>query len=133
MKKVTLILIATLGLSLNGLSQKGEFSNPSNVYGSNFGQFFVSMLRTQNYEMAFKFTAKESIKKHGAVKVKDLYKSFSYNYKLVQKSISKEGNKFTVLYTTNEMATGKLKTITLVVENDSCKVVLPENLKEFLK
>lgn len=131
MKKA--ILIFALFTWVSTYSQTGAFSNPSNVYGSNFGQFFISMLRTQNYDMALKFTSKESVKKFGAAKITEKYKSFNFNYKLVQKSITKDGGKTTIVYVTNEMATGKMKTMTLVVENDSCKVVLPANLGEFLK
>jgi len=131
MKKIALIL--TLFSWVNAQSQTGAFSNPSNIYGSNFGQFFVSMLRTQNYDMALKFTSKESIKKFGTAKIMEKYKAFNYNYKLTQKSITKDAGKMTIVYVTNEMATGKMKTMTIVVENDSCKVVLPNNLSEFLK
>jgi hypothetical protein len=131
MKKV--ILILTLFAWVNTNAQTGAFSNPSNIYGSNFGQFFISMLRTQNYDMALKFTSKESVKKFGATKIAEKYKTFNFNYKLTQKSITKDGGKITIVYVTNEMATGKMKTMTLVIENDSCKIVLPSNLGEFLK
>jgi hypothetical protein len=132
MKKLFLIL-AILSLTISSFSQKGQFSNPSNIYGSSYGTFFISMLRTQNYDMALKFTSKESIKKFGVDKIKQKYQDFNFNYKLVQKSMTTSGGKTTIVYVTNEMATGKIKTMTLIVENDSCKIVLPNNLAEFLK
>ena len=110
-----------------------EFSNPGFIMGSNFGMFFISMIRTQNYDMALKFTSKESIETIGIDKIKEKYKNFSFNYKLNQKSMTKEGDKTILVYATNEYATGKLKKMVVINENDSCKLVLPENLDEFLK
>ena len=110
-----------------------SFVNPANIEGSNFGNFFLAMLKTQNYDMAIKFTSKESIDRLGADKVLDKYKNFKFNYHLVQKSIVGEKNKFTVVYTTQEYATAKLKKIYLTLENDTCKLVLPDNIDDFLK
>ncbi len=112
---------------------KLDFSDPARIVGSSFGDFFISMLRTQNYEMALKFTSKGSIERFGKDKILDKYKEFQFNYVLSQKSISKEGDSLTIAYTTNEFATGKLKKITVVLENDSCKLVLPDNINDLLK
>lgn len=110
-----------------------EFSDPARMAGSNFGEFFISMLRTQNYDMALKFTSKESIEKFGVDKIKEKYRDFEFNYMLTQKSISRDGDTFVILYATNEYATGKMKKMTVVLENDSCKLVLPDNLNDLLK
>ena len=110
-----------------------DFSNPAFMVGSSFGIFFVSMIRTQNYDMALKFTSKESIEKFGVDKIKVKYENFKFNYILAQKSITKKGNIFTIAYTTNEYATGKIKKMTVALENDSCKIVLPDNLDDLLR
>jgi hypothetical protein len=110
-----------------------EFADPARMAGSSFGTFFISMIKTQNYDMALKFTSKGSIEKLGVEKIKEKYKDFKYNYKLEQKSISTEGDTITLMYATNEMATGKFKKMVVVVENDSCKLVLPDNLGDLLK
>lgn len=118
-------------LSVN--SSETNFSNPAFINGSNFGMFFISMLRTQNYDMALDFTSKSSINKFGLSVLKEKYKNFKfdYNLKLVSESINK--NDITLKFTTSEFATGKFKEMTVVVENDSCKLILPDNLDEFLK
>lgn len=108
-----------------------EFANPAYIAGSNFGEFFISMLRTQNYDMALKFTSKESIEKFGVEKIKAKYADFKFNYKLKLVSKSTDGN--TLKFTTTEKATGKFKTMNISIENDSCKLVLPDKLDEFLK
>lgn len=112
---------------------KSEFSNPGFMVGSSFGEFFISMIRTQNYNMALKFTSKGSIDKYSSKIILDKYSNFKYNYVLAQHSITQVGDTFTVTYATNEMATGKLKKLTLVLENDTCKLVLPDNLENLLK
>lgn len=150
MKKLILIAVAILTLTACGNKEvsKGvllpsakievakadiEFSDPARITGSNFGAFFLSMLRTQNYDMALKFTSKESVDKFGIDKIKDKYQNFKFNYRLTQKSIVKNVNTFTIVYATQEYATGKLKKMIVVLENDTCKLVLPENLDDFLK
>ncbi|HUU88794.1 MAG TPA: hypothetical protein VMX17_13715 [Candidatus Glassbacteria bacterium] len=106
------------------------YDNPANVFGSNFGDFFISMLGNQHYDMALKFTSKESIQKFGAKKVLESYTSYDYNYKLKVKSIVKVNDMYIVKFTTNEFATGKFKEMRVVIENDSCKIVL-QDLKIF--
>lgn len=112
---------------------KLEFADPARVGGSSFGEFFISMIKTQNFDMALKFTSKESIDNFGSDVILNKYREFKYNYKLNLASINKEGNVYKLQYTTNEYATGKFKTMTVVVENDTCKLVLPEKIEDFLK
>lgn len=110
-----------------------KFSDPARIGGSSFGEFFISMLRTQNYAMALKFTSKGSIEKNGISKVTDLYQNYKFNYKLIQKSESVKGDTIMLVYVTTEYATSKFKKMTVVVENDSCKLVLSKNIDDFLK
>lgn len=106
-----------------------EFSNPALMAGSDFGSFFLSMLKTQNYNMAMSFISKESLDKYGKDAVLSNLKSYSYNYAL--KLASVDANTSVLKFTTNEFATGKFKTMRYVVENDTCKVVLSKKLEIF--
>ena len=110
-----------------------SMSNPELFLGSGVGPAFMSFVKTQNFEMALQFTAKESIDKHGREVILDKYKSLKTNYTLKKTSTSKSGNQTTLRYTTNEFATSKFKDFVVVVENDSCKILLPDNLDDFLK
>ena len=112
---------------------KISFADPARIAGSNFGNFFISMVRTQNYDMALKFTSKATIEKFGEKSIKERFKNFSYNYVLDLKSSATENNITTLKFSTNEFATGKLKTIDIVVENDSCKLVLSDNPTDVIK
>ena len=98
-----------------------------------FGQAFMGFITYQDFDMAMQFTSKESIDKFGADAILKKYKSFKFNYKLIRSSESVDG-KYTILrYKTSEVATRVLKDFKVVVENDSCKLVLPDNLNDFLK
>lgn len=110
-----------------------SMSNPELFLGSGVGPAFMSFIKTQSFEMALQFTAKESIDKHGREVILDKYKSLNTNYTLKKVSTSKSGEKTTLRYTTNEFATSKFKDFVVVVENDSCKILLPSNLDDFLK
>lgn len=127
MKNKLMILFIVFGITLSGYSQSNSikpFSNPAIVYGSSFGEFFMANIRYQDVNRAIKFTSKASVKKFGIEAIKKLYTSYAFNYKLKLQSISKENGAYSLKYATTEYATGKLKTMTIVVENDSCKIVL---------
>ena len=111
---------------------KVDFSNPAFFAGSNFGEAFISMFKNQS-DLAVKFTSKGSLDKFGVDKVRDKYESFAYNYNLVLASSKVVNDTITLKFTTNEYATGKFKIMKVVVENDSCKLVLPDNLDDLLK
>lgn len=137
-KEVSINIVPTSAMALETgadleIVENKEFSNPAFIQGSNFGDFFISMIKTQNYDMALKFTSKASIDKYGVDKIKGKYQNFKFNYNLRLVSKSKENNVTTLKFSTKEFATGKFKEIKVVVENDSCKLVLPDNLDNFLK
>ena len=110
-----------------------SISDPELFLGSGFGSAFMSFIKVQNFELALQFTAKESIDKHGREVILDKYKSLKTNYTLKKVSTSVSGRETTLRYTTNEFATSKFKDFVVVVENDTCKVVLPNDLNDFLK
>lgn len=128
-KEITPVVTSTT----QAVDAKIDFSDPARMAGSSFGSFFVSMIRTGNYDMALKFTSKGSIDKFGTIKIKDKFQNFKFNYTLTQAYKSQKGDTIELGYTTNEYATGKMKKMTVVLENDTCKLVLPDNLDEFLK
>lgn len=135
MKTIKLITLFVVTLSFGAISQtkpyeSKPYANPANVLGSNFGDFFISMLRTQNYDMALKFTSKSTLQKNGVKKVLEAYTSYDYNFKLKATSVAKVFDMYIIKFTTNEFATGKFKEIRVIVENDSCKIVL-QDLKIF--
>jgi outer membrane lipoprotein-sorting protein len=110
-----------------------SMSNPELFLGSGVGPAFMSFVKTQNFELALQFTSKESIDKHGSEVILNKYKSLKTNYILKKVSTSKNGAETILRYTTNEFATSKFKDFIVVIENDSCKILLPDNLEEFLK
>lgn len=110
-----------------------DYSDPNLFLGSGVGPAFMSFVKTQNFELALQFTSKESIDKYGREVILDKYKSLKTNYTLKKVSTSTSGGQTILRYTTNEFATSKFKDFVVVVENDSCKILLPSNLDDFLK
>lgn len=134
MKNVILILIAILGLTFGSFAQIPNINKPELFGGPNgFGSSFASFLVYKQFDLALKFTSKESIKKHGTEAILKFYRSYKFNYKLTRSSVDTDGKYVNLRYKTNEIATGVTKNFVVVVENDSCKLVLPDNLKDFLK
>lgn len=114
---------------------KIDFSDPARMGGSNFGAFFIAMIRCQDYDRALKFTSKGSIEKFGADKIKEYYQTENFRgcFNLLLVSKTEENGVITLKFTANEFATNRFKEMKVVVENDSCKLVLPEKIEDFLK
>jgi len=106
---------------------------PNLFGGKGFGSAFMGFLRSSNFDYAVRFTSKESIKKYGEDKIREFYKSEKFNFNLNQASMSSDGKYVNIRSTTYEFGTGKFKDFKIVIENDSCKLVLPDNLNDFLK
>lgn len=153
MKKLFLIIIVCIfaisgctnkekGASDVSLEKSGEetvyvaeqvstpYSNPAIIYGSDFMSFMQSLRKIGDYETLFMFTATKSVAKHGKDKVVTYYKDrFTNMSKLELKGIvDNENGSKTMNYTNLSAATKIVAPITIVIENDSCKLVLPENL-----
>lgn len=110
------------------------FSNPAIIYGSDFMSFMQSLRKTGNYEMMLQFTSSESVKKFGKEKVSKYYEEkFTNMSKLELKSITDnaDGSK-TMNYVNLTVATKSTASINVVIENDSCKLVLPTDLTKKL-
>jgi hypothetical protein len=138
MKKVILILIATLSLTFGSFAQNKDsgvpsVNNPALFGGKGFGSAFMGFLRSSNFDYAVRFTSKESIEKYGEDKIREFYKSEKFNFNLKQASMSSDGKYVNIRSTTYEFGTGKFKDFKISIENGECKLVLPDNLKDFLK
>ena len=113
--------------------EASPYSNPRLIYGSNFGLFFQAMYRTMEFEDMLKFTAKESIDKHGEDKVFEFYQTMNFGYNMKAIGVKEQSNStFVLRYEVYKNATRQYKSMKVRVENDTCKVVLPDNLKDFM-
>jgi len=113
--------------------EKLDFSNPSVFMGSDFGNFFKILYAQGKYDEMIKFTSKTSIDKFGKDKVLEFYKNdLKFGYEIGKphsKTVS--GDTITLNYNANIVATKKVVRIKVIVENDSCKIVLPEKINNF--
>ena len=137
MKKFIFVIFISIFANMIGsnvIAQSKPFSNPAFIYGSDFMSFMQSLKKTGNYEMLLQFTASESIKKLGAEKVKTYYEEkFTNMSKLKLQSVVNNSNGTkTMNYTNMNVATSSSTFVTVVIEGDSCKLVLPANLSKKL-
>ena len=108
------------------------YNDPSLFGGCSFGNAFMSLLRVQDYASCLKFTSAGTIHKYGAAAMLGLYKSMKINYSLHLLSVISCGDTTVMRYKANEYATSRFKEFKVVVENDTCRLVI-DNLREFLK
>ncbi len=146
MKKVLFILTALILTSCNDVEvstapavvvknqveDKIDLSDPAVFAGSDFGSYFTTLYRVGKFDEMLAFTSKRSIDEHGKDAILDFYKNdvkLGYDIKLTSKTV--HGDTTTLNYDANIIATKRVIRIDVVVENDSCKVLLPKDLKKF--
>jgi hypothetical protein len=112
-------------------SEAHPYINPVLIYGSSFGNYFQALYKVGKFEDMIAFTSSRSIEKFGRDKVLSFYKSMDFAYKIKLKSmnVAETPVDATVLnYEAGIMATKNMLRMEVVIENDSCKILL-KNLK----
>lgn len=107
------------------------YKNPALIYGSTFGHYFQSLFRNARYSDLLKFTSLESRNKFGEQNLLKYYKEqFCFGYQLGPLSnITSQGDTVILTYAkANIIATKRIIRIRVLIETDSCKLVL-SNLK----
>jgi hypothetical protein len=119
------------------LYKAAAYSNPTSLIHEgvviDFGKLFQLFYKYQDFEKMINFTSKESIDKFGKETVYDFYKNeldFGYQISFLSRKI--DGDTIVMNYNADIMATKKVVIIKIVFENDSCKILLPSELKNFL-
>lgn len=121
------------------------FSNPAIIYGSDFGNFFQTLYIQGKYNEMIKFTSKISIDEFGENAILDYYKNemaFGFNLgtpkssntinSIGQEVPSDYKDAIHVLYYLSDIEATKVATnIAIVIESDSCKVLLPKEIGNF--
>lgn len=103
------------------------FSNPALIFGSSFGHFFQCLLRLGNYNDMLKFTATKTRIKFGSAKLLNYYQNdLKFDYELGGLTNTyTTGDTITLVYSNAQiMATRKLIRLKVIIENDSCKLLL---------
>ena len=108
------------------------FSNPALIYGSDFGNFFQTLYIQGEYETMLAFTSQMSIDLHGEDVILEHYKKMQFGYKLgkPKKMYDEDGIK-TLVYIAEINATEVRTHLDIVIENDSCKIIVYQDLEDF--
>ena len=110
------------------------YSNPAFMYGSDFMSFMQACKKTGNYNLMLRFTSSSTIKKFGKEKIMAYYKEkFNNMSKLMLTGIvSYSNNKKTMNYVNKVVATENAISIDIIIENDSCKLIINDLSKQLL-
>jgi hypothetical protein len=116
------------------LIEEKPYSNPAIIYGSDFVSFMQSLRKIGDYETMVCFTSSESLQKYGEKRVIQYYnEKFNNMSELkLQSIVENENGKQTMNFVNLSMATKKTASVDIVIENDSCKLVLPVDLNKKL-
>lgn len=109
------------------------FSNPAIIYGSDFGNFFQTLYIQGEYETMLAFTSQTSIDTHGEEVILEHYKKMQFGYKLGKpvKMYEDDWGTHTLVYLAEINATEVRTHLDVVIENDSCKVIVYQDLNDF--
>ncbi|MEK6829523.1 MAG: hypothetical protein AABY15_05345 [Nanoarchaeota archaeon] len=110
-----------------------SFMVTKDLVGTDFGNFFKTLYKQGKFEDMLAFTSSQSIDQFGKEVILDFYKNnLQFGYEIGKPhSQTVTGEIITLNYDANIIATKKVVRFNVVVENDSCKIVLPNNLKDF--
>jgi len=108
-----------------------KMNDPALFLGTDFISAFQAYYRIGDYNSMMKFTHSETLKKHGYDNVKQFYKKMNFGYKIHLMSKNKENDTFLLNYETYSFATRRMKRFMVKIENDSCKILLPDTLSRF--
>jgi len=109
------------------------YNNSCIMGGSTFLNYFMVLIRTQNYDEALRFTSTGSIKKHGSAAILQVYRCMKLNFNPKLLSIKVSEDTTYMRYGVTLYATRTFRDIKVVIEQDTSRLVLPERLSEFLK
>lgn len=103
-----------------------DFSNPAIIYGSDFLTFFKSLRKLGKYDEMLKFTSTETIEKYGKSHLMSYYEnSFTNMSNSKLTNIKKiDESTYRMFYTNKENATKRAFEFSVVIENDSTKLIL---------
>jgi hypothetical protein len=152
MKKfiVLTILIASIFASCSNESKKVDckeiqaigkdtivekpYSNPVLIFDSDFMRFMQSIRKVGDLSSLVNLTSSETIKKFGKEKVKKYYEDNFVNMsKLKLKSVVDNGDGTkTMNYINTVVATNHLSSVDIIVENDTCKLIIKDLNKKLL-
>lgn len=122
--------------SKSGKDNIGNFRNPVLMFGSSFLEYFAILKQTNpgNLDTLIYFTSTKSLREHGREKILHLYKTTNFNFKKKLAALRKENDSTYVMnYKCSIIATNSMKSISVTIENDTCRLLLPQNLDDFLQ
>lgn len=126
MKRLIFVLTIFILLFVPSLGQTVQkpYSNPILIYGSSFGNFFKALYRKGDFNTMMKFTSSQSIKKFGYQNILEYYQGVDFGYDMKLCSRTYQNGVYTLNYNATILGTQKIVRLNVVVENDSCKLVL---------
>jgi len=108
------------------------FSNPALIYGSDFGHFFQEMYKIGDYNGMMAFTSSESIELHGEEAILEHYKNMTFGFELGKlKNTQEEDGRISMFYLSDIDATKVRVVLHIKMENDSCKMLIHQNMDDF--
>lgn len=108
--------------------------NPAFYLGSDFGNYFQVLYRQEKYDMMLSHTSKESVNKHGEENIIALYRDMQFAHRIELDNMNTTSDStYTMNYVINQMATRKMWRLKIAIEEGDIKVVLPDDLNDFLK
>lgn len=117
-------------INTNAQSVAGVWSNPVLIAGSSFGNLFQEYYLIGNYDMLLKLTAAESRKLYGDKEILEYYSNMQFAFPIKLIAYQKHGSYWTLKYKTTIAATTSRINMKVILDKDTCRLVLPNNFNQ---
>ena len=138
-KKTFVCLVILIGIipGVKGQSSGSEqisdaeerpFANPALIFGTDFVRMFQVFYNQADWESMIRFTSEKSKNEIGLEKLVKYFQRMNFGYSLRINSMKKIGKVYLLNYKAKIYATDQIVRCKIVVENDTCRILLPKNV-----
>lgn len=104
------------------------YSNPVLINGSSFGHYFQSLYRLGLYNDMLKFTESGTVQRFGKEQIFNFYQSkLKFDFELGKlTNVFRRGDTLELTYSETRIeATRRIIRLLVLIENDTCRLILP--------
>jgi hypothetical protein len=107
-------------------AERHPMNNPALMLGSDFLSLFQAYYKVGDWDMLLKLTSTASRKRYGDARILDFYRRMNLGYRIRLISLKNTTKGYEMTYKAQIQATDVIIRCRVVVERDTCRLVLPD-------
>ena len=106
--------------------ETGSWSNPNIINGSSFGNVINTAYRIENFDLLYALTDSTTRRKYSKQEITDLCSTLGLGFEMRLLNTKKDSGIYSMSYEVMVDATRQIIRLPVVVENDTCRLLLME-------